>query len=452
MWMDDSMSELLEQATGLISHIPICDRCLGRQFAWLSTESTNEARGYSLKLILSMMADNIHKSGDTTRGLGLLKNLAINGMFQPAMSLCEKYGQDVQVENACRLCTISGKSVFERIPDITERMLRKMDGLNYDTFLVGSSTIEQLSDLNDEIRGKFGLKHVELLKSEFNRELGKNLAAIIGKSVEFERPDIVAFYDMKHDAVDIRINPVFIYGRYRKLERGIPQSRWDCKKCRGKGCTECNGTGRNYQDSISEYIAAPILESLRGSRFKFHAAGREDVDVLMLGSGRPFVVEISEPRMRQPDLTTLRDQINGSSMGKVQVGELELTTRKKLQMLKVSASESVKEYDALIHTEQEIDDEALKMAEETLRGTVLEQRTPIRVSHRRSDLIRKKRVIDIRLSREDAQSLRGYFKVQGGTYIKELISGDNGRTSPSLTEALGVLCTCTQLNVTSVHT
>ncbi len=450
--MEESCPDLIEQAVGIIQHIPICDRCLGRQFAWLSTDSSNEVRGHSIKLTLSMIADNMYKSGDMTTGLKILRNLAENGMFQPAETLCKKYGQEVQSQALCQLCSISGENVFERIPSISERMVKEMEPLDYDSFLVGSAPFEELDELNDELRGRFGLKDAELLKSEFNRELGKTLADILGKSVGFQRPDVVAFYDMKKDCVEIRINPVFIFGRYRKLQRGIPQSRWDCKKCRGRGCDECGGTGRNYQDSVSEYVSLPVQEMLQGKKFKFHAAGREDIDVLMLGSGRPFVVEISEPKLRHPDLAVLTKIINDSADGKVEVEGLEMTSRSKLQMLKTSASESVKEYDALIHTEAEVSEDALKRAMEELRGVTLDQRTPNRVSHRRSDLVRKKEVLDLRLVRKEAHTLEGYFKVQGGTYIKELISGDEGRTSPSLGQVLGTPCTCIQLNVIAVHT
>ncbi|MHA1905460.1 MAG: hypothetical protein ACW977_16030 [Candidatus Thorarchaeota archaeon] len=48
--------------------------------------------------------------------------------------------------------------------------------------------------------------------------------------------------------------------------------------------------------------------------------------------------------------------------------------------------------------------------------------------------------------------LEGFFKVQGGTYVKELISGDDGRTTPSLSESLGVKCECIQLDVIAIYT
>ncbi len=443
--------QLLEKAIGLVEQFAICNRCLGRQFAWLSTNSTNESRGYSLKLAISMIADQMYKMGEKERGLAILQDLARNGMFSPAVTLCKKYGSDIEHKERCQLCAHGDLSIFEGIPLIVERAIIESKGYEFDTFLVGSSMVKSLEELNEEIQGKFGLVHAETLKSDFNRELGKQLSDKMDWTVNFERPDIVIFYDMKNDRVEIRSNPVFIYGRYCKLVRGIPQSRWDCKICKGKGCGECGGTGRNYPDSISEYISIPIQEALKGTRFKFHAAGREDVDVLMLGNGRPFVVEITKPRTRHPDFEVLTRTINSHAHGKIKVHSLELTTRKKLQSLKTSASETVKEYRALIHISGEVSAVTLQEAMERLTGATLDQRTPHRVSHRRSDLVRKKQVFEVRLVKKDAHTVDGFFKVQGGTYVKELISGDDGRTSPSLTEMLGTECKCVELNVTAVH-
>ena len=42
-----------------------------------------------------------------------------------------------------------------------------------------------------------------------------------------------------------------------------------------------------------------------GKEHFFHGMGREDIDALCLGEGRPFVLELSEPRIRDIDLDEL---------------------------------------------------------------------------------------------------------------------------------------------------
>jgi len=51
-----------------------------------------------------------------------------------------------------------------------------------------------------------------------------------------------------------------------------------------------------YETSVQEEIAKPILPYFRPKDYKFHSGGREDIDVRMLGDGRPFVLELISPR------------------------------------------------------------------------------------------------------------------------------------------------------------
>lgn len=442
---------VLVTAQRLLEQHVLCNRCLGRQFGWLSTNTTNEARGQSLKLTLSMIADEQLKSGSKEPGIESIRLLASNGMFEPAKIIAKKNGIEFEARNSCYLCSIEEESVFERIPLIAERIVGLAKNLEFDTFLVGSNPVPALVERQDELSGIHSILHAETLKSHFNRELGTVLYGLLQKTVDFDKPDVVFVYSMITDEIKIQVNPIFIYGRYRKLIRGIPQSKWECKKCRGRGCNECNETGRKYPDSISEYVGVPAQIIADGTRFKFHAAGREDIDVLMLGQGRPFVVEITEPRVRAPDLDEITKTINTDAEGKIEVHGLVLTDRHHLQKLKGDASINVKEYDALIAIDNPVTDAELERVEKDFKGIKIEQRTPIRVSHRRSDLVREKIIHEISLEKHKDGFLKASFKVQGGTYIKELISGDEGRTIPSIAEKLGTACKCAELNVTAIY-
>ncbi|MFW9892686.1 MAG: tRNA pseudouridine(54/55) synthase Pus10 [Candidatus Thorarchaeota archaeon] len=442
---------VLDTTVRMLGKHTLCDRCLGRQFAWLSTNTTNLDRGHSLKLALSMIADDELKSGNTEYGKQIISLLAGKGMFEPAQVIADKSAIEVALETQCDLCTVDGESIFTRVNAITKRVVELVQEIQFDTFLVGTITSPILDEKQDELRAEYSLLHAEALKSDFSRELGKQIHDTIRKEVDFEKPDIVFIYDMIKDKVQLQINPIFIYGRYRKLMRGIPQSRWDCKECKGKGCNECKGTGRRYPDSISEYVGNVAQELTKGTRFKFHAAGREDVDVLMLGEGRPFVVEVSEPRIRNPDLEKLMKTINKSAKKRVQVQDLKMTNREHSQKLKEDASSNIKEYAAIIKTDESVGKEKLQKVEKEFSGVEIEQRTPRRVSHRRSDLVRRKVVHEVRLRKLSDKTIEASFKVQGGTYVKELISGDDGRTVPSIASIIGTDCTCIELNVTAVY-
>lgn len=444
-------NKVLDIVLNMLEQYTICDRCLGRQFAWLSTGTSNTDRGHSLKLTLSMMADDELKSGNSEYGQKVLALLAGHGLFVPAQAIADRNMIEYDKNEECHLCYDGRKSVFDRISEISQRAINLVKDIEFDNFLVGTIPNPQLDERQDDLRAKYSLLHAEVLKSDFSRELGKYLHEILKKEVEFERPHLVFIYNMVNDKVRLQINPVFIFGRYQKLVRGIPQSRWDCKKCRGKGCKQCNGTGRLYPDSISEYIGNVAQRLLKGTKFKFHAAGREDIDVLMLGDGRPFVVEVSEPRVRTPDLKSLMKIINKESKKRIRVKDLKITNREQSQKLKEDSSTNIKEYVAIIQTESPVEKSELRRVEAELSENEIEQRTPNRVSHRRSDLVRRKMVHEVRLKKLKNDNIEAFIKVQGGTYVKELISGDDGRTEPSIASKLGVACVCKKLDVIAVY-
>ncbi|NWF94940.1 MAG: tRNA pseudouridine(54/55) synthase Pus10 [Candidatus Thorarchaeota archaeon] len=449
---DIPIETMLTASLRLLEGHPLCDGCMGRQFAWLGTGTSNEERGRSLKLVLTMTADRLIRTDLKEKGKNIISILAGNGMFESAKKLAAKNGVDYKESAYCHLCTLDGQSVFKRIPEIVQYCVERLARIEYDSFLVGSIPAPVLSEREDELRSVHGLLHGENLKSHFNRELGKHLQEALRKPVEFESPDIVVVFDMTQNLVRFQVKPLFIYGRYRKLVRGIPQSRWDCTVCGGAGCDECKGTGRRYPDSISEYIGIPAREAARAVDFKFHAAGREDIDVLMLGSGRPFVLELKRPRIRNIDLESLAREIVSRSEGRIEVSGLSVTRREMGQALKRDASVTVKEYFALMRVDRAVTEEELRAVEKALQGVDIDQRTPTRVAHRRSDLVRRKRVHDISLKPRTDGLIEVRLRVQGGTYVKELISGDEQRTQPSIAGLLGAVAECVELNVVAVHT
>ena len=56
MSIENSEEGILATARKILTLGPICDNCLGRQFAMLSTGLTNAERGRSIKTVLAMQA------------------------------------------------------------------------------------------------------------------------------------------------------------------------------------------------------------------------------------------------------------------------------------------------------------------------------------------------------------------------------------------------------------
>ena len=75
---------------------------------------------------------------------------------------------------------------------------------------------------------------------------------------------------------------------------------------------------------------------MKAAEMKFLASGREDVDVRMLGSGRPFAFECVNPRktrFTQEELLELEDHSNSHHAGVV-VNSLQVVTKENIEKLK----------------------------------------------------------------------------------------------------------------------
>ncbi|MDI3483693.1 MAG: tRNA pseudouridine synthase 10 [Methanobacteriaceae archaeon] len=346
--------------------------------------------------------------------------------------------------NKCKIC----KGILEdleKTADYVEEKIKKLN-LEFSTLLVGSRLPEEILRADENINNHLNIE-VESIKKEINRELGKILKERFNCKVDFKNPDIIVKVDFRtlEPQVWVQINPLFIEGRYRKLIRGIPQTKWPCRKCKGRGCPRCNFTGKMYPTSVEELVAEPVLKATRGSGSKFHGAGREDIDVRMLGKGRPFVLEIKEPRKRKINLEEIADEINKFAKGKIEVLNLKFSTRKRKVEIKTSSPYKI--YRAKVKLKDEIEPSAFEKLKSL---NLIKQRTPKRVSHRRADKIRKRRVIDIKWNIIDSKTLELILKTEGGLYIKELISGDDGRTKPSISEILNTPAECIELDVLEV--
>ncbi len=104
-----------------------------------------------------------------------------------------------------------------------------------------------MSEKEEVLQTECGITQAEPLKSEVNREVGKLISLMTGKEVDFKRPDVVFTVELAEEKVGVKVNSLFIYGRYNKYVRDIPQTRWPCRECKGKGCERCHNTGKMYR-------------------------------------------------------------------------------------------------------------------------------------------------------------------------------------------------------------
>lgn len=343
----------------------------------------------------------------------------------------------------CWLC----QGLVEEIPKFADLVLAELREWEFDTFLVGSRLDPQLLEREEALWAELGLRTYEPIKAEINREVGKRVEAAVGKPAEFGRPDVTVVVDTTLDHVESQVAPLYLYGRYRKLVRGIPQTRWPCRRCRGHGCEHCNFTGKTYETSVEEIVALEVLSQVGGEDHAFHGMGREDLDARMLGRGRPFVFEVQRPRRRRLDLPALARGINGG--GQVEVEALRPSSREEVTEVKQRVCD--KTYRLRVRLEEPRPLQKVNEALIALVASRIVQRTPTRVAHRRADRerIRRVRKAEVEAAEGGAWDLR--LRAEAGTYLKELVHGDEGRTQPSLAELLGTPAEVVELDVLEIH-
>jgi tRNA pseudouridine synthase 10 len=253
---------------------------------------------------------------------------------------------------------------------------------------------------------------------------------------------------------------VFIEGRYRKHSRDLPQTVFFCPDCKGhprrkRECARCEGFGKLTRDSVQELIGWVVGSAFKTRKNKFHGAGREDVNVRMLGGGRPFVMEIVAPKIHDVDLAAVEAEINRRNAGRLEVVGLHWTEKARVRVVK--EEKHAKEYRALVEVQGAYELSAVR--ELFGKRTAVVQHTPERVAHRRADLDRERWIEFLSVETVapsadlDANAparLEVLLRTQHGTYVKEAISGEGGSTRPSLSGLIGAPCACLELDVTAI--
>ncbi|ASJ17043.1 tRNA pseudouridine(54/55) synthase Pus10 [Thermococcus chitonophagus] len=378
---------ILEKAKEVLEEYGLCNHCLGRLFAKLGTGS-NEERGKAIRLVLEM-----------------------------------ETGLNFEEPDECDLCG----GVFRKIPEFVDLCIEAVKDYEFETFRIGSRFPQEIIEKEREIWTKFKIETGEPINREFNRELGKAFAVKTGKKPS-TNPDLVIVVEPFSKKVELQVNPIYVAGRYRKLVRGIPQT-----------------PAPGFKESVATIICRAFRKHFNG-KCVFKGAGREDVDVRMLGRGRPFVVEIKRPKKRKIDLEDVEREINSSR--KVEVLDLRLITPREAE--EILTRRHRKLYEALVYVKDGVSREEVEKVVRELTGAEIRQRTPRRVLNSRADLVRVRKVYKAEGELIDDKHFKLRLLTDGGLYIKELISGDKGRTTPSVSEILGKEAWCELLDVLEV--
>jgi tRNA pseudouridine synthase 10 len=172
----------------------------------------------------------------------------------------------------------------------------------------------------------------------------------------------------------------------------------------------------------------------------------------MLGDGRPFIIELKNPVLRSLDLKKLKKNVNKKNKKRIKIDNLRYSSKSEVKQIKFKSEVVKKKYRALIESPNlPLSKEIFLLMEKKIIdqtvGKKIYQKTPQRVSHRRADKIREKKIFNIKGTFLKPSLFEFIIETQGGTYIKELITGDEGRTRPSFSEIFETPLICKELDV-----
>ncbi len=282
------------------------------------------------------------------------------------------------------------------------------------------------------------------LKFSVQTELIKKIETELNKKMDSFKPDVSFLIDFTKNLVLVKIRPVYVAGNYCKYSREIAQTEYFCNKCRGAGCWYCNDTGHFSAESIEQLIASSFLKHFGAKLLIMHGAGREDLDVLMLGKGRPFVAELVMPKKRIANLNEIENEINLTNKSKLSVNSLVMCQVSNVSVVKDSLHDKI--YNAFVVCKDKFDLNDLLMNKEIQ----VAQHTPTRVEKRRAKLERQKKVTILNAVKISDKELVLTLRTSHGTYVKEFISSDHNKTNPSISSMLKTDCTCALLDVIEI--
>ncbi|KAK4527068.1 hypothetical protein GAYE_SCF34G4989 [Galdieria yellowstonensis] len=372
---------------------------------------------------------------------------------QPTLErLCEVNNNHTEAcANSCKLCLgLLTDQVLQYFCSVIQTKLKEFQV--DDTFRISVKLCESYKDqlLQLACWTDCPLPQVDLKQcfkwycgTEIERQLHKKFAVDSDVEIRIEVKQVVDVGKELEDMVSIVLAPIYFQGRYRKLSRRLSQSPWIVDNV------------RLAPDSIEECLYDYLMEQLGAKECRFSAGGREDVDVRMLGTGRPFIIQVLEPKCTSSYVNHERFLKEWSrrvllrSGGQVQVLDAKISNAS--FSLKESEMMKQKTYRCVVYISKSLNEGIIAEYLSSLVPLTIEQYTPLRVLHRRS-LAKRKRVIH---SIQLRKMLNPHFGIldlvtDAGTYVKEFIHGDLGRTRPHLGSLLGCETDILQLDVLHV--
>jgi len=327
--------------------------------------------------------------------------------------------------HVCYIC----KNIFENLDSLLANIFEKSYDIDFKTFNLGLTLKPSILERDDYLKSKFKIQGIENIKFAISAELIKKISRRTKSKRIMDDPDLFIQANLKNDSCTIRTKPLFVYGRYNKKIRKLPQKQISCMNCNGNGCHNCNFIGLKNVETIEGKISTLLIQKFSGNQVKINWIGGEDQSSLVLGNGRPFFAKILNPKKRNRVLRKFSD-LDGINLSE-------------LQKLSVQPKGSIpfkSEVSIIIDTEKTVSINQLKKL--NILGN-------IQIHNPSKD--KKgipKRIYKISYKKLGKTSFILNLFADGGIPIKSFIQ--NSDLSPNVSELLGNPCKCKKFDFKNI--
>jgi len=382
--MSEEHDKIIHQSKSILKECDLCDNCLGRFFI-------NSTRLSSGKRLGNKIRNSINSRSVTK----------------------------------CYIC----KNLLSNTDLYVKMMQNASMGYEFFTFTVGAILKQSIIERDDKLRSKFNLHGVDGIKTAVTRELGKKLVSKTKKRIDHLLADIIFTINFKTERCNVKTKPVFLYGRYVKDKRGLPQKEESCRDCMGKGCIFCNNHGIVSFDGVEGKISKFLYEKFKTERVKFTWIGGEDKTSLVMGNGRPFFAKLLSPKKRNVRLT------KKSNLNEIMIHDL-----RKIDHIPNGSIQFKSKTKMLVSTKNNISSNKLKKLKQLTD-------TPIEITD--SNKQYKKRIYKLKYKKHSLQSFAIEMEADGGIPIKWLVNGFS--VVPNISSILNTDCSCEKFDVDQIY-
>ena len=216
-----------------------------------------------------------------------------------------KYTISVKIiKTGLKVCYICGNFFRGTLPLIVDKILNS-DMFKSTTGIfaidIGTRLPFFFYENEDYIRSMFQIKGTFGIKTQINLLIREKIRKNKKCSVDHVNPDLKIDVIIENDlsfSINCKAREFYLLGRYIKLGRGIAQKNKNWEKKGGQAF--CNLTDK-YEKSIEQSIRKSVWSEYNAEDMKITWTSSEDKYSLVLGSGRPFIVKVINPKLKGLD-------------------------------------------------------------------------------------------------------------------------------------------------------